>query len=56
MMVSSTGAAATRNTIVSILGEKVKGDMAAFREGKAPMQLPDFTYTWFFARQGGYCA
>jgi hypothetical protein len=50
--VSGAGAAATRNTIVTILSEKVKADMAAVRESKVPMQLPQFTYSYFYTRYG----
>ena len=50
--VSATGAASTRDTIVTILSEKVKADMAAVREGKIPIQLPQFTYSYFFTRYG----
>ena len=49
---SGAGAAATRNTVVAVLSEKVKADMAAMREGKTPMQLPQFTYSYFYCRYG----
>ena len=51
-VVSAAGAASTRNTIVTILSEKVKADMAAVRDGKTPMQLPQFTYSYFYTRYG----
>ena len=41
-----------RREIAAILGEKVKADMAAVREGKVPMELPQFVYHFFFNRFG----
>ena len=50
--VAPAGAAATRNTIVALLSEKIKADMAAVRENRVPMQLPQFTYSYFYTRYG----